>query len=815
MLTDIRVLDCSHQPGWLAGRVLADMGAEVMKLEAPGSNLGSAQWRAYNVNKRLLELDVESEVGIRDLERIAANVDVIITSFQPESTSMQVFDYARLSERNRGLILVLISPFGETGPRADWLASDIELMAAGGTMSLAGEPGETPVRITAPQSYAWTGVQAAIGALMAINGRRLTGKGQVVRVSAQAAVLPALAFAPCYWDMNRVVPTRGGSFATGRSITGARYRVFWKCRDGYLNFIIYGGPAGRRTNKSLLEWMLERGFDPGVWENMDWDNFSPVKTTQAEVDAMEQPIARFFATLTKKEFLQGAGKREMLGYPVSSVADIAADPQLQARNFWSDLTGLDGVQQRHCGSFYMLNGERPPLRYAPPTKPLDIQEILAELTQNSDKNTTSQAGEIGVLPGVVSVLEGLKVVEFGGYAAGPQIGKILANFGATVVHVESKGRPDGFRSEYPPFKDDKPGLNRGGCFAIFNDSKLAVTLDIKKPGGVELGRHLVDWSDVVIENMRPGVIARMGLGYDTFEQSNPGLIMLSTCNMGQTGPRANTPGFGSQLSALAGFSGLTGAADGPPMLLYGPYIDFIAAGFGAAAVLGALEQRHQTGCGAQVDLSQYECGLHFIAPELLEFHDTGKIAERDCNADPAAVPHGAFACLDDKWVVLSCWSDEEFIRLTRVIEHPELAIDEKFFSQETRKTHEAELNVIIAAWCYSRDVDMAATELQNAGVHAYPVNTVADVFSDPQLLEQKTWRQQRHPVMGEQAYMFPAFDLADMPGDITSPAPLFGGDNDKVFRAFLGLTVEEYAASKASGAIGVHDQVSEPDQQAC
>jgi len=806
VLTDIRVLDCSDQSGWLAGRVLADLGAEVVKLEAPGTDLGSAQWRANNVNKQLLELDIHSEPAVQDLERIAAQIDVIIASIKPGSTSAQVFDYARLSECNQGLVLVLISPFGETGPRADWLASDIELMAAGGTMSLAGEPGETPVRITAPQSYAWAGVQAAIGALMAISGRRLTGKGQVVRVSAQAAVLPALAFAPCYWDMNRVVPTRGGSFATGRSITGARYRVFWKCRDGYLNFIIYGGPAGRRTNKSLLEWMADCGCDTGILGAVDWDEFSPVKATQAEVDAMEQPIAHFFATLTKKEFLEGASKREMLGYPVSTVADIAADPQLQVRNFWSDLTGTDGAGQRHCGSFYMLNGERPPLRYAPGAKPLDIQELLADFTRNGNKGATSPVGEIDAVPGAVAALEGLKVVEFGGYAAGPQVGKILANFGATVIHVESQGRPDGFRSEYPPFKDDKPGLNRGGCFAIFNDSKLAVTLDIKKPGGVELGRRLVEWSDVVIENMRPGVIARMGLGYDTFKQTNPGLIMLSTCNMGQTGPRANTPGFGSQLSALAGFSGLTGAADGPPMLLYGPYIDFIAAGFGAAAVLGALEQRHQTGCGAQIDLSQYECGLHFIAPELLDFHDSGKIAERDCNTDPVAVPHGAFACLDEKWVVLSCWSDEEFMRLTRVVEHPGFATDERFASQGNRKLHEAELNAIVAAWCYDRDAGLAATELQDAGVHAYPVNTVEDVFSDPQLREQKVWRHRQHPIMGEQAYMFPAFDLDDMPGDITSSAPLFGGDNDHVFRTFLGLSADEYAASRASGAIGVHDR---------
>src|SRR5690606_14024389 len=132
--------------------------------------------------------------------------------------------------------------------------------------------------------------------------------------------------------------------------------------------------------------------------------------------------------------------------------------------------------------------------------------------------------------------------------------------------------------------------NRGGCFSIFNDSKHAVTVDVKKPGGVALARRMCGWADIVIENMRPGVMARLGLGYETLSRDHPGLVMLSTCNMGQTGPRAMTPGFGTQLSSLAGFCHLTGAPDGPPMLLYGPYIDFVAANFGAAAVLAALHR---------------------------------------------------------------------------------------------------------------------------------------------------------------------------------------------------------------------------------
>ncbi len=375
-------------------------------------------------------------------------------------------------------------------------------------------------------------------------------------------------------------------------------------------------------------------------------------------------------------------------------------------------------------------------------------------------------------------LEGVKVLEFGGYAAGPHIGKMLANFGAAVVHVESMRRPDGFRMQYPPYKDGKPGIDSGGCFAFFNDSKYGITLDLKNPQGVVLAKRLCDWCDIIIENMRPGVMDRLGLGYETLRRSNPGLIMLSTCNMGQTGPRADTPGFGSQLTALAGMCGLTGERDGPPMLLYGPYIDFIASTLGAAAVLAALERRRRTGEGAYLDVSQYECGLMFLAGPLLEYHMSGRIAERAGNDDPDAVLHGAYLCANGTWIAVSCWSQEEYRRLLAMT--APLALGE---------------------WLAARAADAAAQALQAAGVHAHAVNTMADLFTDPQLATRGQWRRRTHPVLGDQAYCFPAFDLSETPGEITRAAPTLGADNERVLRGFLGLSEHEFDSLRASGAM--------------
>jgi crotonobetainyl-CoA:carnitine CoA-transferase CaiB-like acyl-CoA transferase len=352
MLDACRIVDATGRLGWLAGRLLADLGAPAVKIEAPGADVGSPQWRALNINKRLVRLELDE----RRLEELASGCDILIATPEPGTPEIALFDYPRLAARNPALVLVVITPFGLTGPKAGWRASDLELMAAGGAMSLAGEPDGTPMRVSAPQAYAWAGAQAAVGALIALFHRRVTGRGQLVDVSAQAAVITSLAHAPPFVDIAGISPTRAGAFMTGRSVAGARFRVFWPCRDGYVNFILYGGAAGRRTNEQLVAWMRERGIDLGPLAAQDWAKWDPTIATQETVDSLEGPVGRFFSEISKKEFLEGAHEREMLGYPVSTVADIAADPQLAARGFWQDLGG-----ERHCGVFAVIDGKRPPL----------------------------------------------------------------------------------------------------------------------------------------------------------------------------------------------------------------------------------------------------------------------------------------------------------------------------------------------------------------------------------------------------------------------------------------------------------------------
>jgi len=393
----------------------------------------------------------------------------------------------------------------------------------------------------------------------------------------------------------------------------------------------------------------------------------------------------------------------------------------------------------------------------------------------------------------------VRVLELGGYAAGPCIGKYLANFGAQVIHLESKSQPDGFRLQYPPYKNGEVGLNRSACFAFFNDSKNGVTLNLKHPQGLALAFRLVDWADVVIENMRPGVVARLGLGYETLRLLKPSLIMLSTSNMGQTGPYARHPGFGSQLSSLSGFTHFIGEPEGPPHFLYGPYVDFIAVAFGGAAVLAALDYQRRTREPVYIDLSQYEAGLQFISSALLDASGNGVVRCRDGNRDPAAAPHGCFPCRDGRWCVISCWDDEEWARFCRAADQPSWLSDPRFDSMLSRKKHEKVLHSRIADWTRDRDASSVMSDLQNHGVHAGVVNTMRDLFSDPQIAFRNVWQEQDHPEIGRHHYRMVSYHLGETPGSVRRPAPCLGEHNPQVFLEWLGLSPDEYEELREQG----------------
>ena len=400
-------------------------------------------------------------------------------------------------------------------------------------------------------------------------------------------------------------------------------------------------------------------------------------------------------------------------------------------------------------------------------------------------------------------LKGIKVVEFAAFAAGPVVGKYLADHGATVVHIESKVRPDGFRAHYPPYKDNIHGLNRSGLFALCNNDKLDITLNLKKaPKATDLAKRIVAWSDVVIENFSPGTMKRLGLDYEALRKIKPDLIMLSSSNLGQSGPHAHHAGFGSQLSSLAGFTHLTGYPDGPPQILYGPYIDYIAVAYGAVAILAALDYRERTGKGTHIDTAQYETGLQFMAPILLDYKINGKVASRNGNRDPAAAPHGAYPCKgDDIWCVISASSESDWESLCRAMGNPAWTKESRFATLQSRKEHEDELDQKIGAWTAGFTAREITEKLQASGIRAGIVNTMRDIYSDPQLKHRKQWVELEHPEIGKMHYQRPPFFLTKTPSGPERRDPLLGEHNGYFYQELLGLSEKEYQELVVEGVI--------------
>jgi benzylsuccinate CoA-transferase BbsF subunit len=296
-------------------------------------------------------------------------------------------------------------------------------------------------------------------------------------------------------------------------------------------------------------------------------------------------------------------------------------------------------------------------------------------------------------------------------------------------------------------------------------------------------------------------MARNGLSYEAVRKVNPGIIYLSSCNMGQTGPKAGQRGFGSQLTSQSGFTFLAGEPGGEPMLLFGPYIDFVAVGFGLVAVLAALDYRRRTGRGQYIDLSQYEAGLQFLAPALLDYEVNGRVMTRLGNRSPDAAPHGAYPCRgEDRWCVIAACSDEEWRALCRAAGRPEWAEDARFGSLAARKTHENELDALVAGWTEQRTPHEVMDTLQAAGVRAGIVSRLSDLFSDPQLAHREIWRELPHPELERFHYVAPPFALSETPAELRR-SPLLGEHNEHVYREILGLSQEEVDALTADGVI--------------
>jgi len=387
--------------------------------------------------------------------------------------------------------------------------------------------------------------------------------------------------------------------------------------------------------------------------------------------------------------------------------------------------------------------------------------------------------------------EGIKVADFAWVGVGPITTKYLADHGATVVRVESHTRPDVLRLA-PPWRDGQPGLDRSQFFASFNTSKYGITLDLGNSRAQEIAKKLVVWADVVVESFTPKAMRNWGLDYESLRQVNPNLIMLSTCQQGQTGPHAFYPGFGQLMASLSGFYHISGWPDRDPAPPYGAYTDFIAPRFAACVLMATIDYRRRTGKGQYIDMAQYEAALHFLTPALLDYRVNGRVLGREGNCSFRSAPHGAYRCQgEDRWLVISVSTDEEWQAFCRVIGNPEWTRDARFATQLERLKHIEELDRLVESWTVQQEAEETMEKLQQAGVPAGVVQNCLDLHQDPRLAAWNFFRYLEHKEMGPSPYEGLQFRLSKTPGELRSAAPTLGQHNEYVFKEILGMKEEE------------------------
>lgn len=398
-------------------------------------------------------------------------------------------------------------------------------------------------------------------------------------------------------------------------------------------------------------------------------------------------------------------------------------------------------------------------------------------------------------------LEGVRVLDFSWALAAPFGTMFLALLGAEVIKVESLRRLDSHRRSPSPKLSPEEGADLNTSFAIINLNKRSVRLDLSQPDGVALAREIVRISDVVVENYRPTVLDRLGLGYYVLRRARPDLVMVSCSSLGSAGPESHYAGYASIFAALSGLSYLTGYRDGVPVELRSN-VDLTAGEAVAFSALVALWHRHRTGHGQRVDLAAREVVAALVGDQFLELTMNGRVPSRTGNEDAIMAPHNVYRCAgDDRWVSIAVGTEEEWRAFSRAIGQPDLADDPRFADRHRRWQNRQVLDQTVGRWTASRTPWEATELLQRSGVAAFPSVTAADVVEDAHLKERAFLRKIDHPKIGRTTVTALPWKLSGSPEPLYQRTPLFGEHNEYVFGHLLGMSNGDIARLAENGVL--------------
>jgi crotonobetainyl-CoA:carnitine CoA-transferase CaiB-like acyl-CoA transferase len=774
LLAGVRVVDLAGEPAAMTGRILADLGAEVRKVEPPGGDplravppLGpdgtSLRFTAWSAGKTLVEVTGPDDPHLVEL---LTGADVVLTT--PGWPGALEVDPGLAP----GAVWVAVTPFGSDGPRARWRASDLGVMASSGNMYCTGDPDRAPVRCTEPTAWGHVGPEAAVAALSGL----ASGRPQVVDVSVQEAVMIA-----SMGHVARFPRTQMRGKRSGASVGVTR--EIWPCADGFVSFGLRGGKARVANMQTITRLVTEDGLATPALTDRDWTTYDHNRVTREELDAIAEPVAQYFLRHTMAELYELAVQTNLMLAPANSPRQLIESRQLEARSFFCELTPASHFPRSFVHVTSPGDAVTPPGPDGP-ARPVGWDSLAswpARPAPSPDPGTGGPA---------TPAWSGTKILEFGTGAAGPIAVRYFAEHGATVVRVESRSRPDFLRT-YGMGPGNPCGLEGSDMFDALNVGKLGLTLNLKHPEGVALARRLVQWTDAVAENFAPRAMRSFGLDYASMAADKPDLVMVSSCLQGQTGPHKDYPGFGGQGSALGGYNLLTGWPDREPVGPYGTITDSLAPRFSASALAAGLLYRRRTGNGVHLDVSQVEAAVYSLTPWVLDYDVNGHVGSRQGNRSDRAVPHGAFAGAgEDRWVALAVWDDSDWVALAGA-----MGLDQertrRLSTFDARAAAIDEVEALVSAWTATRAPSEVADTLQALGIEAVPVADLGDASADPQLHHRGHFVTLEHPCMGACGYEHNGFRLSDAPSGFTRSSPTLGEHNEYVLGEVLGLGAVE------------------------
>jgi crotonobetainyl-CoA:carnitine CoA-transferase CaiB-like acyl-CoA transferase len=796
-LAGIRVIEVVDAKAAYCGKLLADLGADVIKLEPPagdGARREPGSFFLYaNTNKRSVILDLDGRTGREGFRRLAAAADLVIETATTGEFEARGIGYEVLRELRPALVWTSITGFGRTGPQAGYASADIVTAALGGSMHVTGEPEDPPVVVAGSQAWIAASACAASASLIALHEARRSGQGQFVDVSAlevMAAVTHICGAAKYLED--GIVPRRFGS-ALFSSVPSGAYR----CADGRLVYLMVNRPAHW---KALASWVNEI---TGNVEVLDPMFEGPSSTRQPYRELLDLFLGELFLRLTAEDAYRDGQRRHLAITPVNGARDVVADAHLRTRRFFVTVQQADRSRVRMPGAPYRLS--RTPWRITRrlPRPGEHTKRILASLPPTPRR--ARRAAEAGCEnPSRGPALGELRVLELTAGMAGPWIGRFMAYCGADVIKVESRGHPDVTRLYVSP-REPATGVQETASpwFTDWNAGKRFVALDLSERRAVDLCKRLVAVSDVLVANYSVGVLDKLGLGYKRLRKVKPDLVMISSTGYGGTGPNRGYVTWGPNIESLSGLSALSGHPHRECTVTQYAYPDALGALHGLTAVMAALAHRARTGEGQLIDLAQYETTVASIGHIFVDAIRTKTEPVRQGNASPTMAPHGCYRCRgDDRWCAIAVVDDGAWRRLCAVIGRPDLAVDTRFGRLEGRLAGASEIDRAVEVWTRDRDAYEVMSALQAANVAAGVVQTIDDqLHHDAQLAARGYFEEIEHRSRGRIVANGIPLRFSATPGRTRGTGSPIGADNVAVFRDLLGIGIDEIEELTAAGVI--------------